>query len=133
MALEHRFYGESIPTAIPTPTIFITYRADLNAFTSWFTASFSSQSKSTLSSANPWFVFGGSHPGALSSWYRYVYPQASVGSLSSSGVTNCIIDYYQFDQQVSAAIGNKCADGIKRIEKAFENKIFSSDGINTAG
>lgn len=126
VALEHRFYGESIPNNnVETENLkHLTVEqalADLNSFTTWFKSSYSG-----LKSTTPWFVFGGSYPGALASWYRIAYPDASVGSLSSSGVTNCIINFYQFDQQVSAAIGNQCADQIKRIEKAFENKIFTS-------
>eukprot|EP00595_Chromulina_sp_UTEXLB2642_P003512 CAMPEP_0196765018 /NCGR_PEP_ID=MMETSP1095-20130614/7400_1 /TAXON_ID=96789 ORGANISM="Chromulina nebulosa, Strain UTEXLB2642" /NCGR_SAMPLE_ID=MMETSP1095 /ASSEMBLY_ACC=CAM_ASM_000446 /LENGTH=208 /DNA_ID=CAMNT_0042122173 /DNA_START=1226 /DNA_END=1849 /DNA_ORIENTATION=+ len=124
--LEHRFYGESIPN----DNVFTeNYKylsveqalADLASFTDWFTIEY--QTKNA-----PWFVFGGSYPGALASWYRTAYPDHSAGSLSSSGVTNCIIDYYGFDQQVSAAIGNSCSDQIKRINKAYEEKVSTTEG-----
>ncbi len=84
IALEHRFYGESIPNGnIKTENYrFLTVEqalADLSAFTDFY--------KSTVSESKavPWFVFGGSYPGALSSWYRQAYPDQSAGSLSSSG------------------------------------------------
>ena len=69
--------------------------ADLNKFTSFY--------KQTVpgTAAVPWVIFGGSYSGGLSSWYRSTYPSATVGGLSSSGVVNTIIDFYQFDQQVS--------------------------------
>ena len=95
--------------------------ADLSTFTSWFTEEFNTGEA-------PWVVFGGSYPGALSAWYRTTYPGASIGSLSSSGVVNCIIDYKEFDMQVSAAVGNDCSNQIKRISRAFENAISSDDG-----
>jgi hypothetical protein len=83
----------------------------------------------------------------MASWYRIAYPDHSVGSLSSSGVVNCIIDFPEFDEQViyftiiyiheinvsdvrqvSAAIGNRCSDQIKRINAAFEKTIQSQEG-----
>jgi hypothetical protein len=70
----------------------------------------------------PYFLFHYSHF-MLVYRYRASYPEKSVGSLSSSGVVNCIIDYYQFDTSVSAAAGNACADNIRRIQSAFEKTI----------
>ena len=46
------------------------------------------------------FTFGGSYPGALSAWYRIAYPELTLGSLSSSGVVNAIVDFPEFDTQV---------------------------------
>ena len=83
--------------------------ADLNSFTNYI--------KSTIqtTSTSKWFIFGGSYPGALSSWYRISYPKQSVGSLSSSGVVWPQVDYTGFDEAVSAAIGNECSNQIKKI------------------
>ena len=131
ISLEHRFYGNSIPNNnFETANLkYLTVDqalADLASFTKWFTDAHN------ISKSAKWFVFGGSYPGALSSWYRFKYPEMSVGSLSSSGVVNCIVDYYQFDQQVSAAIGNECADQVKRINAAFERKISTPQGWQDA-
>lgn len=43
-------------------------------------------------------------------------------------MVNCIIDYYGFDQSVSAAAGNECADQIKHIQSAFQRTIEGSTG-----
>lgn len=121
VALEHRFYGESIPNDCShTENLkkHLTVEqalADLNSFTHHYTKEKNLKGK--------WFVFGGSYPGALSSWYRNAYPEASVGSLSSSGVVNPIVDYYQFDEAVSAAIGNECGARLKKISRAFEKSV----------
>jgi pimeloyl-ACP methyl ester carboxylesterase len=106
--LEHRFYGKSIPNNdLSTENYqYLTVEqalADLAGFTEYF------KSTNTSSKDVKWFVFGGSYPGALSSWYRSAYPDSSAGSLSSSGVVNCIVDYYQFDMQVSSSVGNACS------------------------
>ena len=132
IALEHRFYGESIPNGNVNSDNYQYLSveqalADLAGFTDYY------KSLNPSTKAVPWFVFGGSYPGALSSWYRAAYPDYSVGSLSSSGVVNCIIDYYQFDMSVSAAAGNVCADNIRRIQSAFQRKVESSEeGFNYA-
>jgi pimeloyl-ACP methyl ester carboxylesterase len=131
VSLEHRFYGESIPNGnvLSENLVYLTVEqalADLATFTDYFTNEYKTGD-------NSWFAFGGSYPGALASWYRINYPEKSVGSLSSSGVVNCIIDFPEFDMQVSAAIGNRCSDQIKRINAAFERTIAKgADGWNYA-
>lgn len=132
VALEHRFYGESIPNgnANTENYRYLTVEqalADLASFTDYY-KTIVPKTKNVA-----WFVFGGSYPGALSSWYRASYPEKSVGSLSSSGVVNCIIDYHDFDMSVSAAAGNTCANNIRRIQNAFKNTIEGSpEGFNQA-
>jgi hypothetical protein len=127
VALEHRFYGESIPggnSETENLKKHLTVEqalADLNAFTQQYTADHNLKGK--------WFVFGGSYPGALSSWYRNAYPEASVGSLSSSGVVNPIVDFYQFDEQVSSASGNVCGTRLKKVNEAFEEQLRTKDGF----
>ena len=99
IALEHRFYGESIPNgnALSENYKYLSVEqalADLAGFTNYY------KSQVPKTQSVPWVVFGGSYSGALSSWYRTTYPDLSIGSLASSGVVNCIIDFYQFDMQV---------------------------------
>lgn len=99
VTLEHRFYGESIPAGGATTENyqFLSVEqalADLAKFTRFY------QKNTPETASVPWVIFGGSYSGGLSSWYRSTYPQHSVGALSSSGVVNTIIDFYQFDQQV---------------------------------
>lgn len=135
IALEHRFYGESIPNGNANTDNYVKHLtveqalADLATFTDFY-------KKTVPATASvPWFVFGGSYPGALASWYRTAYPEHSVGSLSSSGVVNCIIDYKGFDMSVSAAAGNACADDIRRIQAAFETSINATpngEGLQSA-
>jgi hypothetical protein len=124
ISLEHRFYGESIPNdSHATENLkYLTVEqalADLNAFTAFYTES------NGLKPANKWFGFGGSYPGGLASWYRIAYPKATVGTLSSSGVVNPIINFDGFDKQVSAAIGNECGARLKEISVAFEETVIA--------
>lgn len=130
IALEHRFYGESIPNNdMSTENLkYLTVEqalADLANFIDYYKVA-GNTGDST------WFIFGGSYPGALSSWFRAAYPDKTAGALSSSGVVNAIIDFPQFDMQVSAALGNKCADQIRRTESAFERMISTPSGWKSA-
>lgn len=59
-------------------------------------------------------------------------PTPHPGSLSSSGVVNCIIDYMGFDMSVSAAAGNTCSNNIKRIQDAFDTLTSTSEGFLNA-
>lgn len=100
VALEHRFYGESLPNnSIETDNYqYLTVEqalADVAAFSDHLRA---------LYMDNPaplrFFTFGGSYPGALSSFYRAAYPDRTLGSLASSGVVHAILEFPQFDQHV---------------------------------
>ena len=123
VALEHRFYGESIPNNSAHTPNYMAYLkvnqalADLDAFTTYF-----KEQKEGADKAK-WFAIGGSYPGALASWYRTAYPASTFGSLSSSGVVNCIIDYTDFDKAVTAAVGADCAQQIRNINNAYERMI----------
>lgn len=127
ISLEHRFYGVSIPNNdMSTKNLrFLTVEqalADTAAFIDYYNAEKGTQGKR-------WFTFGGSYPGGLSAWFKILYPNHSVGSLSSSGVVNPILDFVEFDQRVSAALGNKCADQIRRTQRAFEYMHEQPNGL----
>lgn len=69
------------------------------------------------------FTFGGSYPGALSSFYRAAYPDHTMGSLSSSGVVHAILAFPQFDMHVAKAVGEQCAARLRNITRAFEDAL----------
>lgn len=124
VALEHRFYGESLPSADDLATALSVDNlqfhsveqslADLAAFIMYFDAEAT------------WFAFGGSYPGALSAWFRIAYPNSTVGSHSSSGVVNAIYEFEEFDEQVAASAGADCADAIRATTAALEDAVVLS-------
>ena len=70
--------------------------------------------------ANQVLVVGGSYPGALSAWFRERYPHLAVGSWSSSGVVQPIVDFWQFDEQTyssSVKSGEFCPQMIQDTMK----------------
>ncbi|OQR81524.1 serine protease family S28, partial [Thraustotheca clavata] len=121
VALEHRFYGKSVPKDdLSVANLgYLTVEqalADLN----FFIESYQQTLNTTM---NPWIAIGGSYPGALSAWFRIAYPNTTVASLSSSGVVNPVYNFHAFDEQVALSAGKDCANALRLITKAFEDEI----------
>ena len=87
-----------------------------------------------------WVLFGGSYPGntflilaledhrmhvsgSLTAWMRAVYPNASIGGVSSSSAVNLWVDYYGYATNMqknykkqSATCAKNIGNGFKRIQ-----------------
>ena len=101
VALEHRWYGQSIPgdiTSTPDLQTLTVDQAltDLATFVAWYDPMISEGSALGLPAtphvrvggsavAHVWLAIGGSYPGALSAWAREVHPELFAASWSSSG------------------------------------------------
>jgi len=128
VTLEHRFYGESQPfdTWDVQNLRYLNSRqalADLAHFISFFRSQVEKK-KPTPSSV---FTIGGSYAGALSAWFRVKYPHMTVGSISSSGVVNAILEFSEFDEQVALSVEQDCSHVLKLITKNLEQLILYSD------
>jgi pimeloyl-ACP methyl ester carboxylesterase len=123
VALEHRFYGESFPNHDMSTEALSQYLtvdqalADLAAFSDYL------QTEKFPDIPLRFFAIGGSYPGALASWYRIAYPDKTLGSLSSSGVVNAILNFPDFDRYVARAIGEPCAGRLRNVTRAFEDAL----------
>jgi hypothetical protein len=70
-------------------------------------------------------TIGGSYPGALSAWFKSLYPSADA-AWSSSGVINVIQNYgmYDYDLYVAAErSGQTCVDVIRNVTNYIEDAI----------
>jgi hypothetical protein len=92
-----------------------------------------------------WIICGGSYPGALSAWFRSLYPEHVLISWSSSGVINAIQDFSNFDLDIYKAtsksgefcpntisdITNYVDEAMKENSEALEEiqSIFGSHGV----
>jgi len=74
---------------------------------------------------NAWITFGVSYSGALSAWYREKYPHLTRGALSSSGVVEAILNFYQFDAHIAKVVGTTCADAIRNVSISIQNALHS--------
>lgn len=107
VVLEHRYYGDSIPTAsFSTEDLrFLTTQQAL-ADTAYFAQNivFPGLEKYNLTSyETPYITYGGSYAGAFSAFLRTLYPGVFWGSISSSGVPVAIWDYWQYFSVIAEA------------------------------
>ncbi|RLN92056.1 hypothetical protein BBJ28_00017064 [Nothophytophthora sp. Chile5] len=129
LALEHRFYGKSVPNGVLSTENYryLTVQqalADLKHFKE------SVQQQLGVENGNKWIAIGGSYPGALSAWFRVAYSNVTVAALSSSGVVQPVYKFHEFDEQVALAAGPPCAGVLRKTTAAFEQQIASGNGTN---
>ncbi|EGG20413.1 peptidase S28 family protein [Cavenderia fasciculata] len=121
VTLEHRYYGDSSPFEdLSTENLkFLSSRQALNDL-----AVFISDFRKNLSLSTEVVTIGGSYSGALSAWFRVKYPHITVGSVSSSGVVNAILDFTAFDEWVAYAAGDECATAMRQVTQEVEQAYF---------
>ena len=115
MSLEHRYYGESQPFDDWSTS-------NLKWLTAWEAladvAKFIEAQNKELGRKAEWVVVGGSYPGALSAWFKSIYPDHAVAAWSSSGVINAILDFDDFDRDLYDRANesrNGCPNNVRSI------------------
>lgn len=135
IALEHRFYGDSVPdNDFSVANLqYLTVEqalADLAAFVQKWRTDHSVQASQKV------ITFGGSYAGALSAWFRQKYASTTAGSLASSGVVNAILDFPQFDTHISEALSTgvqaDCLQIVKDTTTAFVNALTTGGATRDA-
>ena len=126
--VEHRFYGESHPTAdMGDESIGLLSSqqalADLAHFVSWFSSSFDDEGTGD----SPWICFGGSYPGDLSAWFRLKYPQHVIGAVASSAPVLAKQDMPDYMDVVGRSLrrdgGDKCWQTVLNATTEFESML----------
>ena len=82
-----------------------------------------------LTEKKKWVVIGGSYPGALSAWFRSLYPDQVYISWSSSGVINAIQDFSDFDSDIYQATvksGDWCPSAISSATEYVDHVLKSN-------
>lgn len=123
VALEHRYYGKSIPVAkldreglahlstgyALNDLVYFQVRMGLENYWMW-----------------DWVAFGGSYPGSLSAFYRLKYPEMVLGSLASSAPVMAKEDFYEYDRHVTEVLGPECSAKVRRAVSDVEEAIRSN-------
>ena len=120
IALEHRYYGASIPvTNLSTKNLrFLTTEAALDDL-AYFQRHISQQKNWTGS----WIAFGGSYPGSLSAYYRLKFPYLVAGALASSAPVMAKEDFIEYDQHVTEVVGPQCAELMREVVHTVEASL----------
>ncbi|KAF7651067.1 hypothetical protein LDENG_00116510 [Lucifuga dentata] len=122
LALEHRFYGDSInPDSLETDNLADLSSqqalADLAAFHQYISQRFD------LSHRNTWISFGGSYAGALSAWFRGKFPHLVYGAVASSAPVKAKLDFSSYNKIVGLSLNNEAVGGsdkcVADVREAF--------------
>lgn len=114
--IEHRFYGESQPTADWSVTNFDLLNSEqaLADFANFLTVMNADMpTRQTI-------VVGGSYAGALSAWFRFTYPDLAIASWASSAVVQPWDDMWSYDEQIyddTNKVSHTCAITLQRFEQ----------------
>ncbi|XP_061073731.1 thymus-specific serine protease [Conger conger] len=133
VALEHRFYGESInPDGLEIDNLrYLRSQHNLVDLVSFH--KFISQ-KYKLTHRNTWISFGGSYPGSLSAWFRGKFPHLVYGAVASSAPIKAKLDFSTYNKVVGESLMNpnvggsmKCVSDVWEAFAAVEAKLLGGN------
>ena len=126
VALEHRYYGESLPTTFLS-THNLQYLNLFNAVEDL--ARFQRFMMSEKKLTGKWIAFGGSYAGTLSAYYRLKHPELVTGSLASSAPVYMKPEFREYDAHVAKVINrSSCGENVRRTVNLIEQKLKTPAG-----
>ena len=125
VVFEHRYYGTSFPTPdLSTENLrFLTTEQAL-ADVAYFAQNIvfpDFEQYDLTSKSTPYISYGGSYPGALSAFLRVQYPDVFWGAISSSGVTEAIIDYSIYFLAIAKYAPPACVSAQQTLTAVVDN------------
>lgn len=128
IALEHRYYGESLPTNKLTSENL----KDLNLDAAIEDlARFQRHMMESEGLTGKWISFGGSYAGTLAAFYRLKHPELVAGSLASSAPVLMKPDFFEYDAHIAKVIGkSSCGDKVREAVALIEEKIQTEEGLS---
>jgi len=132
VALEHRGYGASIPTAdLTTPNMrFITSHqsiADIATFISFFLV----PTYNLTLSSNKLVTFGGSYPGVLSAWARLRLPHLVHAAVSTSSPVRAVADFTGYNDVVAHSFAYPLVGGSPACTANIASAFVAMDAAFT--
>ena len=123
VALEHRFYGYSLPTKdLSTENLSVlSHRQAIEDIARFIT--FINQKFQLDDTKTKWVTFGGSYPGMMAGWARAKLPHLIHASVASSAPVQAIVDNAGYNAVVGEAIAEPLVGGsaecLKAVQDAF--------------
>ena len=117
VALEHRYYGNSIPPSSERGAQRLRHLtshqavADIAVFHKHISDEFK------LPSTTKWIAFGGSYPGMLAGFSRLRLPHLIHAAVSSSAPWHAKVDMTEYNDRVGAALANEAVGGSDACQK----------------
>lgn len=126
IALEHRYYGESLPmTNLTSKNL---KHLDLESAIADL-ATFQKHMMSAKDLTGKWVAFGGSYAGTLAAFYRLKHPELVTGSLASSAPVLMKNEFNEYDAHIAKVIDKtSCGDKVREAVKLIEEKMATPEG-----
>lgn len=136
IALEHRFYGPSVPTpdfSTASLKLLSSFQAlsDTARFHAFITERYN------LPPSTPWVTWGGSYPGMMAGWAHMRYPHLFLGAVASSAPVEAVLNYKGYLETVREAYENSdpligggagCIEGVVDAFRAVGAGLKTADG-----
>ena len=130
-ALEHRYYGLSLPPGDPLSPGYLDHLTSdlaLHDVSTFITA---------MNGLNPtietWTTFGGSYPGMMSSWSRLRYPDLIGQGVSSSSPVEVVLDMQEYNEKVGDVLAMEAVGGSTECRSLVESGHATISGMLETG
>jgi serine protease 16 len=131
--VEHRFYGESYPTA-GMSTSELQYLSSAQALADLARVIDNVKKTNGLEDSKV-ITIGGSYPGNLAGWFRLKYPSVTHGSIASSAPVFAKTNFYEYMDVVADAIkyfsGQSCYNAFESAANTVAS--LAAQGFGSAG
>nr|XP_012604940.1 putative serine protease K12H4.7 isoform X2 [Microcebus murinus] len=129
--VEHRFYGQSRPTA-DLSTSSLRYLSSRQALADL--ANFRNvMAKKMGLTNNMWVTFGGSYAGALAVWLRMKYPDLFAVAVGSSAPLLAKVDFYEYLEVIQnslAAHNSECPEMVRQASDMVVEMLKSPENYD---
>jgi hypothetical protein len=115
--VEHRFYGSSQPTDNMSFDN-LKYLTSEQALADLATFVQAVNKKQGWTDAK-WIPYGGSYAGALTAWFREVYPDITFAAVGSSGPVQAEVDFFGYLKTVEASLRTYSDECVDNLQKAL--------------
>ncbi|KAF2795235.1 hypothetical protein K505DRAFT_302501 [Melanomma pulvis-pyrius CBS 109.77] len=132
--LEHRYYGTSFPTLdISTENLRFLSTEQSLAEIDYFArhVKFEGIDEDLTAPNTPWIAYGGSYAGAQAAFLRVVYPETFWGTISSSGVTKAIYDYWEYFEPARLFAPPDCVSATQLMVDVVDNILLKKNNTAT--
>ena len=121
LAIEHRFYGESLPFPLTDKYWFTKLLTvdqamrDVAALMDYFETQ-------VMNTNITWYLVGGSYSGGMTVWMNQKYPGKFVASWAASGVVRSTFAFTEYDGHVDAVTSKECSTALRNVMRIAAEK-----------